>query len=101
MTSDSPDPLNQSNAWVLMSQPLRSSPASMLSRRYTACAVGPPLKNSILMVRFMPCDGTSRYSIGSPGLEYAPAVAVLPARLTNPGISAVANAAIADRFTQP
>src|SRR3954469_11444449 len=101
MTSERPDPLNQSKAWVLMSQPLRSSPASMLSRRYTAWAVGPPLRNSILTLRPMLCDGTSRYSIGNAGLENAPAVAVLPARSINPGTSAVANAAIANRFTQP
>src|SRR5689334_18526725 len=96
-----PDPLNQSNAWVLMSQPLRSSPASMLSNRYTAWAVGPPLRNSTLMLRPMPCDGTSKYSIGSAGFEKACAVAVPPATLTNPGTSTVALAAIASRFTQP
>src|SRR3954468_3155245 len=101
MTSERPDPLNQSKAWVLMSQPLRSSPASMLSKRYTAWAVGPPLRNSILTLRPMPCDGTSRYSIGSVGLENAPAAAVPPATLTSPGTSAVASAAIANRFTQP
>src|SRR5258705_11744733 len=84
-----------------MSQPLKSSPASMLSNRYPACALGPPLMNSTLMLRSIPCDGTSRYSIGSPGLENAPAVADPPATFTNPGNTAVASAALANRFTQP
>jgi hypothetical protein len=73
----------------------------MLSNRYTARAVGPPLENSTLMYRSIPCDGTSRYSIGWPALENAPAVADPPATFTNPGATEVASATIANRFTQP
>src|ERR1700704_4596569 len=83
-----------------MSQPLASSPASMLSRRYTACALGPPLMNSTLMVRSIPCDGTSRYSIGRLGLENAGAVATPPAKPTNPGMTTAAAAAAASRRYQ-
>src|SRR5215210_1258932 len=53
--------------------------------------------NSTLMVRPMPWDGTSRYSIGRPGLEYAAAVGDSPATLTSAGNTAAAAAATASR----
>src|ERR1700738_1276508 len=88
MTSDSPDPLNQSNAAVLMSQPLASSPASILSRRKTVWDPGPPLWNSTRMLRPIDDDGTSRYSIGALGLEYAAAVGARPAAKTTDNAAA-------------
>src|ERR1700716_820384 len=101
MTIDSPDPLYQSNAAVLMSQPLKSSPASMLSSRYTACALGPPLMNSTRMLRPIAVDGTSSCSTGRLGLENPPAVADPPAKPTRPGNAAVAIAPTRSRHNQP
>src|SRR6202165_3587110 len=100
MTIDSPDRLNQSNAAVLRSQPLTSSAASMLSRRYTACEAGPPLSNSTRMFRPIDGDGTSRYSTGALGLEKAPAVAEPPATAIRPGNTAAPIAATASRHNQ-
>src|SRR6476659_492286 len=60
ITTDSPEPLNQENAPVLMSQPLRSSCARRPSSRYTAC--GPPPWNCTRISRPMAADGTSSTS---------------------------------------
>src|ERR1700694_2810489 len=100
MTIDSPDRLNQSNAAVLRSQPLTSSAASMLSRRYTACEPGPPLSNSTRTLRAIEGDGTSRYSTGARGLEKAPALADSPATPSKPGNTAAAIAATVIRHNQ-
>jgi hypothetical protein len=72
----------------------------MLSKSNTACALDPPLMNSTLMLRPIECDGTSRYSIGSPGLENAAAVADPPAKPTSPGNTTAAAAASARRRNQ-
>src|SRR5215212_3166374 len=72
MTTDIPEPLYQSNAAVLMSQPLKSSPASMLSSRYRAGAPSPAERNSTRMSRPIDDDGTESCSTG--GLENAAAV---------------------------
>ncbi len=65
MTTDMPEPLYQSKAAVLMSQPLKSSPASMLSSRYRAWAPSPPSRNSTRMSRPIDDDGTLSCSIGT------------------------------------